>query len=82
LIDIIQHVAVRTGRLRDSYGVTRRATPENLQAEVGSPISYREEQYPYQNNPRGGSDPPLLANGGMNDVVRDEVRKAIAKEFS
>jgi hypothetical protein len=80
LVDIEQHVAVRTGRLRDSYAVTRRATPEELKASVGSPVDYRRDQYPYQNKPRTTSPPPLLAEGQFGEVVKAEVEQAIAKQ--
>lgn len=81
LIDITTHVAVRTGRLSDSYAVTRRATPENLSAEVGSNVSYRSNQYPYVNRTRVKNPPPLLTDGGFQGVAFAEVIKAIAAEF-
>lgn len=77
LIDIEQHVHVKTGRLRASYGVTRRATPEDLRSSVGSPVDYRRQQYPYQNKPRTTSPPPLLGSGKFGEVAKAEVESAI-----
>lgn len=82
LIDITSHVAVRTGRLSDSYAVTRRATTENLSAEVGSDVFYRGNQYPYVNRTRVKNPPPLLTDGGFREVALEEVVRALAEEFT
>lgn len=81
LIDVTTHVHRKTGRLSDSYAVTRRATPEELTAVVSSNVSYRFNQYPYLNKTRVNNPPPLLATGKFQGVAFREVVKAIKEEF-
>lgn len=92
LMDIKRHVQVRTGRLRDSYTITQRATPGRLDVRIDSPLSYKSRHYPgvqtwiprernraMQGNPLWGTDVSDTAK--YDAMVREQVEGAIDQEF-
>jgi hypothetical protein len=46
LADIQSHVRVKSGKLRDSYGITQQASPGNLKVVIESPLDYSSKNYP------------------------------------
>lgn len=88
LMDIKTHVQVLTGRLRDSYRILRRATPENPAIEIDSSVEYKKHHYPpipkriprernraLQGNPLWGTDPNDTAK--YDAMVQEQVEQAI-----
>lgn len=90
LKDIKDHVQVRTGALRDSYGVTERATPNKLKAKVSSPLAeagkYGERHYPNDTSwipeDRRRSVGGLFEKGDekvLTELVEEKVTKALRR---
>ena len=72
LTDIRDHVQIRTGRLRESYAIVLRATPDNLEAAIASPVTYRIYQYPLAvPNARPDRNRYLQGNPLVNPATED-----------
>ena len=82
LVDIEQHVHIKTGRLHDSYAVTQRATPESLQVVVASPVDYRVYQYPYDPERANGAGALMTDDGKKLEAIAQQViEDAINRAF-
>jgi len=88
LEDIQDHVQVRTGKLRDSYGITERATPDRLTTQVSSPLAkpgqYGETQYPNSveripdnRNRAVQAGNPLFGTDGNTEAVEQLVEESV-----
>jgi hypothetical protein len=92
LSDIKRHVQFKTGRLSNSYTITQRATPDRLDVQIDSPLSYKSRHYPaiptwiprernraMQGNPLWGTDPNDTTK--YDAMVRGEVEAEIQREL-
>jgi hypothetical protein len=89
LNDIRAHVQIKTGRLRDSYAIVRRATPDDLNAEVSSDVDYRVHHYPLalppappERNRSLQGNPLVNPTTGDTSQLEERVAEAIATELN
>ncbi|MBW4660966.1 MAG: hypothetical protein KME15_20005 [Drouetiella hepatica Uher 2000/2452] len=72
LTDIREHVQVQSGRLRESYAIVQRATPDSLEVTVASPVDYRINHYPLAApNARPDRNRSLQGNPLVNPAAED-----------
>lgn len=82
LTDIKAHVQVRTGKLRDSYAILKRATPDELAIVIDSSTVYRVYYYPFKIPPLPRSLNRALQGNPLIDPAKHDVSKlaVIARE--